>query len=157
MVRPERGVPLEDRTGSARLFSLRAIQRIARRQWTRNRSPAGTGQIVNEELAFLGRWRNSAWAWSRDGNNGNGMATAVTGVQTILRVRRPSLHLRRFEESDVIVSGRLEPLHRSPIMWQRIMRNRISGNHRPGIRARLKLPWPPRNIIPAPKSDLILL
>src|ERR1041385_8989871 len=118
----------------------------------------GTGQIVNEELAFLGALAKFGMGMLHgDGNTRQCMATAVTAYKQSFGFDAPPYTYADFEESDVIVLVGSNLCIAHPIMWQRIMRNR----HRPEI-----IVIDPRKTETAmaatqhyalrPKSDLIL-
>jgi anaerobic selenocysteine-containing dehydrogenase len=119
----------------------------------------GTGQIVNEELAFLGALGKFGMGMIHgDGNTRQCMATAVTAYKESFGFDAPPYTYADFEESDVIVLIGSNLCIAHPIMWQRIMRNR----HNPEI-----IVVDPRKTETAmaatqhyalrPKSDLILL
>ena len=119
----------------------------------------GTGQIVNEELAFLGALAKFGMGIVHgDGNTRQCMATAVTAYKESFGFDAPPYTYADFEESDVIVLIGSNLCIAHPIMWQRIMRNK----HRPQI-----IVVDPRKTETAmaatqhyalrPKSDLALL
>src|SRR6185503_19942280 len=85
----------------------------------------GTGQIVTEELAFLGALAKFGMGILHgDGNTRPCMATAVTAYKESFGFDAPPYTYADFEQSDLVVlfSSNLCIAH--PIMWQRIMRNK---------------------------------
>jgi anaerobic selenocysteine-containing dehydrogenase len=119
----------------------------------------GTGQITNEELAFLGALGKFGMGLIHgDGNTRQCMATAVTAYKESFGFDAPPYTYRDFEESDVIVLIGSNLCIAHPIMWQRVLMNR----HAPEI-----IVIDPRRTETAmaatqhyaiqPKSDLMLL
>ena len=160
MVRPERGGPLEpcDWERALVLFCER-FKELQRRYGPESVAWLGTGQIVNEELAFLGALAKFGMGVVHgDGNTRQCMATAVTAYKQSFGFDAPPYTYADFEESDVIVLVGSNLCIAHPIMWQRIMRNR----HQPEI-----IVLDPRKTETAmaatqhyalrPKSDLVLL
>ena len=118
-----------------------------------------TGQIMNEEMAFLGAFAKFGMGMVHgDGNTRQCMATAVTAYKQSFGFDAPPFTYADFEESDVLVFIGANPAIAHPIMWQRVERN----PHRPEIividprrtetamTATLHLPI-------LPKTDLLLL
>lgn len=84
-----------------------------------------TGQIVTEEMAFLGALAKFGMGMVHgDGNTRQCMATAVTAYKESFGFDAPPYTYRDFEESDVLVFVGANPCIAHPIMWQRVMRNR---------------------------------
>lgn len=119
----------------------------------------GTGQITNEELAFLGALAKFGMGIVHgDGNTRQCMATSVTAYKESFGFDAPPYTYKDFEESDVIVLIGSNPCIAHPIMWQRVLMNR----HKPEI-----VVIDPRRTETAmaatqhyairPKSDLVLL
>ena len=119
----------------------------------------GTGQITNEELAFLGALGKFGMGMIHgDGNTRQCMATAVTAYKESFGFDAPPYTFKDFEESDVIVLIGSNLCIAHPIMWQRVLMNR----HQPEI-----IVIDPRRTETAmaatqhyaikPKSDLVLL
>jgi len=119
----------------------------------------GTGQMPNEEMAFLGALgRFGLGIPHGDGNTRQCMATAVSAYKECFGFDAPPYTYSDFEESDVLVFVGSNPCIAHPIMWQRVMRN----PHRPEI-----LVIDPRHTETAaaatvhypiaPKTDLVLL
>jgi anaerobic selenocysteine-containing dehydrogenase len=119
----------------------------------------GTGQMVTEELAFLGALGKFGMGMVHgDGNTRQCMATTAVAYKQSFGFDAPPYTYSDFEESDVIVlvGSNLSIAH--PIMWERICRNR----NRPAI-----VVVDPRRTETAmaathhyaiqPKSDLVLL
>jgi anaerobic selenocysteine-containing dehydrogenase len=85
----------------------------------------GTGQIVCEELAFLGALAKFGMGMIHgDGNTRQCMATAAVAYQQAFGFDAPPYSYDDFEQSDcvVLVGSNLCIAH--PIMWERIVRNR---------------------------------
>ncbi len=119
----------------------------------------GTGQITNEELAFLGALGKFGMGLIHgDGNTRQCMATAVAAYKESFGFDAPPYTYRDFEESDVIVLIGSNLCIAHPILWQRVLMNR----HAPEI-----IVIDPRRTETAmgatqhyaiqPKSDLMLL
>lgn len=119
----------------------------------------GTGQITNEELAFLGALGKFGMGLIHgDGNTRQCMATAVTAYKESFGFDAPPYTYRDFEESDVIVLIGSNLCIAHPILWQRVLMN----HHAPEI-----IVIDPRRTETAmaatqhyaiqPKSDLVLL
>lgn len=118
-----------------------------------------TGQIVTEEMAFLGALAKFGMGMIHgDGNTRQCMATAATAYKESFGFDAPPFTYQDFEESDVLVFIGANPCIAHPIMWQRVSRN----PHHPEI-----IVIDPRKTETAmvatqhyairPKSDLILL
>ena len=90
----------------------------------------GTGQIVTEEIAFLGALAKFGLGMRHgDANTRQCMATSVAAYKESFGFDAPPFTYRDFEVSDVIVLVGSNLCIAHPIMWQRILRNR----HRPEI------------------------
>lgn len=86
-----------------------------------------TGQIVTEEMAFLGALAKLGMGILHgDGNTRQCMATAVTAYKESIGYDAPPFTYQDFEESDVLIFVGANPCIAHPIMWQRVMRNRRS-------------------------------
>ena len=118
-----------------------------------------TGQIVTEEMAFLGALAKFGMGMRHgDGNTRQCMATSVAAYKESFGFDAPPYSYADFEESDVIVLVGSNLCLTHPIMWERITRN----PHDPEI-----LVVDPRrtetasaatlHLAPHPKSDLVLL
>ncbi|MGJ3241810.1 MAG: molybdopterin oxidoreductase family protein [Opitutales bacterium] len=84
-----------------------------------------TGQIVTEEMAFLGALAKFGMGMIHgDGNTRQCMATAVTAYKESFGFDAPPYTYRDFEESDVLVFVGANPCIAHPILWQRVMQNR---------------------------------
>ncbi len=85
----------------------------------------GTGQITNEEHAFLGALGKFGMGIRHgDGNTRQCMATAVSAYKQSFGFDAPPYSYQDFEDSDVLVFVGANPCIAHPIMWQRVMRNR---------------------------------
>jgi len=83
-----------------------------------------TGQIVTEEMAFLGALAKFGMGMVHgDGNTRQCMATAVTAYKESFGFDAPPYTYRDYEESDVLIFVGANPCIAHPIMWQRVMRN----------------------------------
>ncbi len=106
------------------LFSER-FKDVQRRYGPESVAWVGTGQIPNEELAFLGALAKFGMGIVHgDGNTRQCMATAVTAYKQSFGFDAPPYSYADFEESDVIllIGSNLCIAH--PILWQRVLRNR---------------------------------
>ena len=84
----------------------------------------GTGQIVTEEMAFLGTLAKFGMGVVHgDGNTRQCMATAVVAYKQSFGFDSPPYTYQDFEESDVLIFVGANPCIAHPIMWQRVMRN----------------------------------
>ncbi|EDY81470.1 Molybdopterin oxidoreductase Fe4S4 domain family [Verrucomicrobiia bacterium DG1235] len=85
----------------------------------------GTGQVTNEEHAFLGALGKFGMGIRHgDGNTRQCMATAVSAYKQSFGFDAPPYSYQDFEDSDVLVFVGANPCIAHPIMWQRVMRNR---------------------------------
>lgn len=83
-----------------------------------------TGQIVAEEMAFLGALAKFGMGIKHgDGNTRQCMATSVVAYKQSFGFDAPPYTYQDFEESDVIVLVGSNLCIAHPIMWQRIERN----------------------------------
>jgi len=117
-----------------------------------------TGQIVSEEMAFLGALAKFGMGMIHgDGNTRQCMATAVTAYKESFGFDAPPYTYGDFEESDVIVLVGSNLCIAHPILWQRICRNK----HEPEIividpRATETALAATQHYAIKPKSDLLL-
>jgi anaerobic selenocysteine-containing dehydrogenase len=128
LVRSRRGGKLEpcDWERAMVLFCER-FKEIQRKYGPQSVAWIGTGQIVNEELAFLGALGKFGMGMVHgDGNTRQCMATAVTAYKESFGFDAPPYTYADFEESDVIILVGSNLCIAHPIMWQRIMRNQRS-------------------------------
>jgi assimilatory nitrate reductase catalytic subunit len=83
-----------------------------------------TGQIVTEEMAFLGALAKFGMGMLHgDGNTRQCMATAVVAYKQAFGFDAPPYTYADFEESDVIVLVGSNLCIAHPIMWERVLRN----------------------------------
>ncbi len=119
----------------------------------------GTGQIPNEELAFLGALAKFGMGVIHgDGNTRQCMATAVTAYKESFGFDAPPYTYKDFEESDVIVLIGSNLCIAHPIMWQRVLMN----PNQPKIividpRRTETAMAATQHVAIRPKSDLVLL
>src|SRR5688572_16446689 len=84
-----------------------------------------TGQIVTEEMAFLGAlWKFGLGFVHCDSNTRQCMATSHVAYKQSFGFDAPPFTYADFEESDVLVFIGANPCIAHPIMWQRVLRNR---------------------------------
>lgn len=83
-----------------------------------------TGQMVTEEMAFLGALTKFGMGMLHgDGNTRQCMASAVTAYKQSFGFDAPPFSYQDLEESDVLVFVGANPCIAHPIMWERVMRN----------------------------------
>jgi anaerobic selenocysteine-containing dehydrogenase len=118
-----------------------------------------TGQMVTEEMAFLGALAKFGMGMVHgDGNTRQCMATSVAAYKQSFGFDAPPFTYKDFEESDVIVLVGSNLCIAHPILWQRVLRNA----HAPEIvvidprRTETAIAATQHYAI-APKSDLTLL
>jgi assimilatory nitrate reductase catalytic subunit len=118
-----------------------------------------TGQMVTEEMAFLGALAKFGMGMLHgDGNTRQCMATSVAAYKQSFGFDAPPFTYKDFEESDVIVLVGSNLCIAHPILWQRILRN----PHNPEIividpRRTETAMAATRHYPIQPKSDLTLL
>ena len=118
----------------------------------------GTGQLVTEELAFLGALGKLGMGMVHgDGNTRQCMATAVVAYKQAFGFDAPPYTYADLEESDVIVLCGSNLCIAHPILWERVCRNR----RRPEIividpRKTETAMAATRHLAIRPKSDLAL-
>ena len=118
-----------------------------------------TGQIVTEEMCFLGALaRLGLGIRNIDSNTRQCMATSHVAYKQSFGFDAPPFSYSDFEQSDVLVFIGANPCIAHPILWQRVLRNRRS----PEIlvvdpRKTETAMAATRHIAIAPKSDLTLL
>jgi assimilatory nitrate reductase catalytic subunit len=85
----------------------------------------GTGQMVTEELAFLGALGKFGMGMIHgDGNTRQCMATAAVAYKQSFGFDSPPFTYQDFEESDVLVFIGSNLCIAHPIMWERVCRNK---------------------------------
>lgn len=118
-----------------------------------------TGQIVTEEMAFLGALTKFGMGIQHvDSNTRQCMATSHVAYKQSFGFDAPPFTYRDFEESDALIFIGANPCIAHPIMWQRVMMNR----RQPEIvvldpRATETAQAATLHVALRPKSDLILL
>jgi anaerobic selenocysteine-containing dehydrogenase len=118
----------------------------------------GTGQIVTEELAFLGALAKFGMGMVHgDGNTRQCMATAVAAYKQSFGFDAPPFTYADLEESDVLVLVGSNLCIAHPILWERICRN----PHSPAVvvidpRRTETASAATHHLALRPKSDLVL-
>ncbi|MDB6155656.1 MAG: nitrate reductase [Chthoniobacteraceae bacterium] len=118
-----------------------------------------TGQIVTEEMAFLGALFKFGMGFVHcDSNTRQCMATSAVAYKQSFGFDAPPYSYNDFEESDVLLFIGSNPCIAHPILWQRVLRNR----HNPEIividpRATETAMAATQHFAILPKSDLVLL
>lgn len=117
-----------------------------------------TGQIVTEEMAFLGALARFGLGFLHgDGNTRQCMATAVTAYKEAFGFDAPPYTYGDFEESDTIVLWGSNLCIAHPILWQRVARNRRGAEVIVvDPRATETAQAASLHVAPRPKSDLTL-
>ena len=83
-----------------------------------------TGQIVTEEMAFIGAlWKFGMGFIHCDSNTRQCMATSHVAYKQSFGFDAPPFTYADFEQSDVLVFIGANPCIAHPIMWQRVLRN----------------------------------
>lgn len=83
-----------------------------------------TGQITNEEFAFMGALAKFGMGFIHgDGNTRQCMATAATAHKQSFGFDSPPFTYKDFEESDVLIFIGSNPAIAHPIMWNRVKMN----------------------------------
>ncbi|MEZ6126848.1 MAG: molybdopterin-dependent oxidoreductase [Planctomycetaceae bacterium] len=82
-----------------------------------------TGQLVTEEMAFLGALAKFGMGVARRRQHRQCMASAVVAYKQAFGFDAPPYTYADFEESDVIVLVGSNLCLAHPIMWERVMRN----------------------------------
>jgi anaerobic selenocysteine-containing dehydrogenase len=119
----------------------------------------GTGQIVSEELAFLGALAKFGMGIVHgDSNTRQCMATSAVAYKQSFGFDAPPYTYKDFEESDVLVFIGSNACIAHPIMWQRVLRNK----NNPEIividpRKTETAMAATQHLALKPKSDLVLL
>jgi anaerobic selenocysteine-containing dehydrogenase len=122
------GVPVDWDT-ALQVFSRR-FQAIMDQHGRESVAFLSTGQIMCEEMAFLGSLAKFGMGMIHgDGNTRQCMATSVAAYKQSFGFDAPPFTYADFEESDVLVFVGANPCIAHPIMWQRVLRNR----HKPVI------------------------
>ncbi len=118
-----------------------------------------TGQIMSEEMAFLGMLAKAGMGMIHgDGNTRQCMATSAVAYKESFGFDAPPFTYQDFEISDVLVFIGANPCIAHPIMWQRVERNPFH----PEIivmdpRKTETAVAATQHLALAPKSDLVLL
>lgn len=124
LLRGEDGVQREISWEEAMQVFTRRFKSILEKHGPGGAAFLSTGQIVAEEMAFLGALAKLGMGILHgDGNTRQCMATAVVAYKQSFGFDSPPFTYQDFEESDVLVFVGANPCIAHPIMWQRVMRN----------------------------------
>ena len=126
LLRRERGGAFEavDWDAALTVFCER-FKEIKREHGPESVAFLGTGQIVTEEMAFLGALFKFGMGFVHcDSNTRQCMATSAVAYKQSFGFDAPPYTYADFEESDVLVFVGSNPCIAHPIMWQRVMRNK---------------------------------
>ena len=131
MIRKQRGGELEPVSWESAMSSFCSnFKNIQQEHGDESVAFISTGQIVTEEMAFLGALAKFGMGIRHgDGNTRQCMATSVVAYKQSFGFDAPPYTYQDFEESDVIVLIGSNLCIAHPIMWQRIERNK----HNPEI------------------------
>jgi len=100
------------------------IKRIQQQYGPESMAFLNTGQITNEEFAFLGALAKFGMGFIHgDGNTRQCMATAATAHKQSFGFDSPPFTYKDFEESDVLIFLGSNPAIAHPIMWNRVKMN----------------------------------
>ena len=103
---------------------VRNFQTIQKNHGKHSVAFISTGQLVTEEMAFLGALTKFGMGLRHgDGNTRQCMATAVVAYKQSFGFDAPPYTYADFEQSDVIVLFGSNLCIAHPIMWERVMRN----------------------------------
>ena len=109
---------------AANTFAQR-FQKIIAEHGPESVAVLSTGQIVTEEMAFLGAFAKFGMGLRHiDSNTRQCMATAATAYKQSFGFDAPPFTYADFEQSDVLIFIGANPCIAHPIMWQRVMMNR---------------------------------
>ena len=129
---PDRGTtPLIDgkaaRWDEAMTVFATKLREIQQRHGADSVAVLSTGQIVTEEMCFLGALTKLGLGIRHlDSNTRQCMATSHVAYKQSFGFDAPPFAYSDFEESDVLVFIGANPCIAHPIMWQRVLRNRRS-------------------------------
>ncbi|MBK1831320.1 nitrate reductase [Verrucomicrobiaceae bacterium R5-34] len=125
LLREQRGGQLEEVDWDrAMVVFCERIKEIQAKHGKESVAFLSTGQIVAEEMAFLGALSKFGMGMKHgDGNTRQCMATAVVAYKQSFGFDAPPYTYQDFEESDVIVLIGSNLCIAHPIMWQRVERN----------------------------------
>ncbi len=108
---------------AAELF-VQGFQKIQKTASSSANAFLSTGQIVTEEMAFLGSLAKFGMGMLHgDGNTRQCMATAATAYKQSFGFDAPPFSYEDLEESDVLVFVGANPCINHPILWKRVLAN----------------------------------
>ena len=129
---PDRGiVPMldgapTDWNTAANTFARR-MKRIIDEHGPESVAVLSTGQIVTEEMAFLGAFAKFGMGIRHiDSNTRQCMATSAVAYKQSFGFDAPPYTYADYEESDVLIFFGSNPCIAHPIMWQRVLMNKRS-------------------------------
>ncbi|MDB6116671.1 MAG: narB2, partial [Verrucomicrobiaceae bacterium] len=151
------GAPIDWNT-AANTFSRR-FKRIIDEHGPESVAVLSTGQIVTEEMAFLGAFAKFGMGLRHmDSNTRQCMATAAVAYKQSFGFDAPPYTYADYEESDVLVFFGSNPCIAHPIMWQRVLMNKRNPKIVVVDPRRTETAMAATHHYPIrPKSDLVLL
>ena len=84
-----------------------------------------TGQLCTEEMALIGHIGRTFLGGNGDGNTRLCMATSVVAYKQSFGFDAPPYTLKDLELSDVIIFFGSNPVVSHPILWGRVLKNKI--------------------------------
>ncbi|MDB6139563.1 MAG: narB2 [Verrucomicrobiaceae bacterium] len=115
-----------DWSTAANTFAQR-MKRIIEEHGPESVAVLSTGQIVTEEMAFLGAFAKFGMGVRHmDSNTRQCMATAAVAYKQSFGFDAPPYTYADYEESDVLIFFGSNPCIAHPIMWQRVLMNKRS-------------------------------
>ncbi len=119
------GTPIDWNT-AASTFATR-MKRVIEEHGPGSVAVLSTGQIVTEEMAFLGAFAKMGMGVHHmDSNTRQCMATAATAYKQSFGFDAPPYTYADYEESDALIFFGSNPCIAHPIMWQRVLMNKRS-------------------------------
>ena len=128
LIKSQTSNKLEEATWEEAMITFRdQFQAVQKRHGKESVAFISTGQIVTEEMAFLGALTKFGMGIKHgDGNTRQCMATSVVSYKQSFGFDAPPYSYQDFEESDVIILIGSNLCIAHPIMWQRIEQNKLN-------------------------------